>query len=369
MSYTITNQRSQSSFTAHPGETILDAALRDGRIFPYGCRSGTCGACKSTVLSGRVDYGVYEDFALSAEEIAQGKALLCQAIARQDVVIDVEEILTGVAIQIKKLPCKVTRLERLAVDVMRVFITPPKSQAFDFIPGQYVDIIMRDGKRRSFSIANLPAQAREDGLELHIRQVPGGHFTPKVFQAARERDLWRFEGPFGSYFLQSEAAQPLIMIAGGTGFAPIKALASQALEKNPAQPIHLFWGARDSQDLYLHDVAQLWARQHSNFTYTPVLSAAADATADVSATATADNSNGNASADASAGDATAAAPWRGARGWVHDSVLAHYADFSAHDVYASGPPVMIDAIRAALTTRGLRAERFFFDSFTYAPPG
>ena len=337
MSWEVTNRRNDSRFTVNPGETILDAALRDSRILPYGCRSGVCGACKSTLVTGRVDYGEYEDATLTDEEIARGKLLLCQAVPLEDVVIDVEEVMAGQNIRIRMLPCRVAQLEKLAHDVMRVFLQLPKSQQFNFMPGQYIDIIMKDGQRRSFSIANLPRQADEEGLELHIRHVPGGHFTPLVFNALRARDLLRLEGPFGTYLLQSEAERPIVMIAGGTGFSPIKGLIQQALGDNPAQRIHLFWGARDEQDLYLNALAEQWARAHNNFTYTPVLSESTSGT------------------------------WHGAAGWVHETVLASYDDFDSVDVYASGPPVMIEAVRDGLGAAGMRPERFFFDSFTYAP--
>lgn len=334
---TVTNRRNDSRFEARAGETILDAALRDNRIFPYGCRNGMCGACKSELVAGQVDYGDYEAATLTDAEIAAGKLLLCQAVPRGDVVIDVDEIRSGENIRIKNMPCRVEKLHRLAGDVMQVFLRLPKSQEFNFIPGQYIDILLKDGARRSFSIANLPRQTATEGLELHIRHVPGGHFTPGVFNALRARDLLRFEGPFGVYFLQPETDRPIIMVAGGTGFAPIKALIQQAFGDDPARAIHLFWGARDEADLYLNDLAQSWASAHPNFQYTPVLSE------------------------------STAANWQGATGWVHDTVLASYADFSAHDVYASGPPVMVDAVRDGLSAKGLRAERFFFDSFTYAP--
>lgn len=339
MSFSITNRRTQSCFPAEPRETILDAALRAQRILPYGCRNGVCGACKSTLVSGAVEYGEYDASALTEAEIAQGKALLCQAIPLEDVVIDAPEVAAGQNIQIKMLPCRVARLEKLAPDVMRVFLLLPKSQQFNFLAGQYIDIIMKDGQRRSFSIANLPHQGAEEGLELHIRHVPGGHFTPKVFTALRARDLLRLEGPFGAYLLQSQTTQPIIMIAGGTGFSPIKALAQQALDNHPAQTIHLFWGARDAQDLYLHELAEKWAREYANFTYTPVLSGAP-------------------------GQAVSA-HWRGASGWVHEAVLARYDQFDGVDVYASGPPPMINAVRDGLSAMGMQPERFFFDSFTY----
>lgn len=338
MSFSVTNQRNDSNFMTNPGETILDAALRDHRIYPYGCRSGVCGACKSTLVTGKVDYGDYEDFVLSDEEIEQGKLLLCQATPLENVVIDVDEIMSGQNIQIKMLPCRVARLEKLADDVMQVFLTLPKSQQFNFIPGQYIDIMLKDGQRRSFSIANLPQQLNDQGLELHIRHVPDGHFTPKVFNAMRVRDLLRFEGPFGTYFLQSDPDTPIIMVAGGTGFSPVKGLIEQALSTNPAQRIHLFWGARDEQDLYLNELATKWARVHPNFIYTPVLS---------------DSTSGS---------------WNGASGWVHETVVASYKMFAGVDVYASGPPVMVDAVRDSMSTRGMHSERFFFDSFTYAPP-
>ncbi len=334
----ITNQRNNTSFVANADETILDAALRDNRIYPYGCRSGVCGACKSNLVSGQVDYGEYEDFALTDDEKDQGKVLLCQAIPLEDVVIDVEEIMTGTNIQIKMLPCRVGKIERLAEDVIQLFLTLPKTQEFNYIAGQYLDIILKDGQRRSFSIANLPEQAAEQGLELHIRYVSDGHFTPRVFDSMKERDLLRFEGPFGTYFLQSDADKPIIMIAGGTGFSPIKGLFQHAVKENPNQDIHLFWGARDKQDLYMDDEVQKWLKIYPNLKYTPVLS---DSKVD---------------------------EWQGDKGFVHEIVCATYDNVEKYDVYASGPPIMIDAVRDSLSERGLNLERFYFDSFEFANP-
>ncbi len=338
MSFSITNQRNNTRFVTNTGETILDAALRDGRVYPYGCRSGACGACKSDLLSGKVNYGDHEDFALSEEEKAQGKVLLCQAIPLQDVVIDVEEIMTGADIQIKILPCRVVHIERVAKDVIQLFLTLPKTQTFNFIAGQYIDIILKDGQRRSFSIANLPQQTRQQGLELHIRHVADGHFTARVFDSMKERDLLRFEGPFGTYFLQSAADKPIIMIAGGTGFAPIKGLFQQAVEQNPNHDIHLFWGARDKQDLYLDALVKQWIETYPNLKYTPVLS---------------DNT---------------AADWQGDSGFVHEIVSKAYQNFAQYDVYASGPPIMIDSVRDSLLAKGMNSDRFFFDSFEFATP-
>jgi CDP-4-dehydro-6-deoxyglucose reductase len=338
MSFSVTNQHNNSIFTTHQDETILDAALRDNRIYPYGCRSGVCGACKSNLVSGQVDYGDYEDFALTDDEKEQGKVLICQAIPLEDVVIDVKEIMTGTSIQIKMLPCRVGKINRLAQDVVQLFLTLPKTQEFKFIAGQYIDIILKDGQRRSFSIANLPENTEEEGLELHIRHVPDGHFTPRVFDSMKERDLLRFEGPFGTYFLQSDPAQPIVMIAGGTGFSPVKGLIQQALAQNPDQSIHLFWGARDEQDLYMDSIAKTWSETYPNIKYTPVLS------------------------DSTSSD------WTGETGYVHEIVEKSYQNFGKFDVYASGPPIMIDAVRNSLLAKGMNQDRFFFDSFEFASP-
>jgi CDP-4-dehydro-6-deoxyglucose reductase len=214
----------------------------------------------------------------------------------------------------------------------------PKTQEFKFIAGQYIDIILKDGQRRSFSIANLPENTEEEGLELHIRHVPDGHFTPRVFDSMKERDLLRFEGPFGTYFLQSDPAQPIVMIAGGTGFSPVKGLIQQALAQNPDQSIHLFWGARDEQDLYMDSIAKTWSETYPNIKYTPVLS------------------------DSTSSD------WTGETGYVHEIVEKSYQNFGKFDVYASGPPIMIDAVRNSLLAKGMNQDRFFFDSFEFASP-
>ncbi len=338
MSSTIINQRNDVSFVAHENETILDAALRNNHIYPYGCRSGICGACKSELVQGQVDYGDHEEFALSDLEKQQGKVLLCQAVPLGDVVIDTEEVMTGTQIQIKMLPCRVRKLTRLASDVIQLYLALPRTQSFNFIPGQYIDIVLKNGLRRSFSIANLPAQVAEEGIELHIRHVPDGHFTPRVFDAMNERDLLRFEGPFGTYFLQTEENKPLIMIAGGTGFSPIKGLFQQAVEKNPDQDIHIFWGARDEQDLYMDGLVKKWLSTYPNLKYTPVLSE------------------------------STSTDWTGETGFVHEIVCNTYDTFAGHDVYASGPPIMIDSVRNSLGEKGMKSDRFFFDSFDYALP-
>ncbi len=336
MSFTVTVNDSQEQFDTQPGETILDAALRNNRIFPYGCRNGICGACKCNLLRGTVDYGHHEEFTLTEEEKGQGKLLICQAIPLENVTIDAVEVMAGRNIQIKMLPCRVNKMDRLADDVMRLNLALPKTQEFNFIPGQYIDLILKDGQRRSFSIANLPERTKEEGLELHIRLVPDGHFTPRVFHSMKERDLLRLEGPFGTYFLQTSPERPIIMVAGGTGFAPIKGLIESAIAAQEEYQIHLFWGVRDEKDLYLDSLSRTWASALPNFRYTPVLSESTSAT------------------------------WTGKTGFAHQAVLEAYEDFRPFDVYASGPPIMVDAIRDHLSQRGMLLEHFHFDSFEFA---
>ncbi len=332
--HTVRLEPSGQTFTVEPGETILAAALRQGHPLPYSCRNGSCGTCKARVLAGEIDYGVYEEKALSAAERAAGKALMCQALPLTDVVIEAREIAAAKDIVIKTLPCRVTKMERAARDVMILSLKLPQTEAFKFLAGQYIDILLREGQRRSFSLANPPQQT--DALQLHIRHVPGGSFTGHVFTAMKEKDLLRMRGPLGIFFLR-ESELPAIFIAGGTGFAPIKSMVEDAIARGGNRPLHVYWGARARHDLYLESLAADWARSHSNIRFTPVLS------------------------EPHAEDA-----WTGRTGWVHDTVLADYPTLNAHEVYASGPPPMIDAIRATFLARGLSDDRLYYDSFEFA---
>lgn len=333
--HTIHIEPSGREFESQPGETVLEAALRHGFALPYSCRSGSCGTCKGSVLSGAIDYGAYEEKALSPAERAAGKALFCRAVARTDLVIQAREIAAANDIPIKTLPCRVVKLERAAHDVMVLSLKLPQTEPLTFLAGQYIDILLRDGNRRSFSLANPPQQS--DVLQLHVRHVPGGTFTAHVFAQMKEKDLLRFRGPLGIFFLRPDSDRPLIFVAGGTGFAPVKSIIEDALSKGDSRAMHLYWGARSRRDLYMHALAQSWADGHPQFRYTPVLSepAAADA-------------------------------WTGRSGWVHEAVLADYPDLSGHDVYASGPPPMIDAIRSRFFRHGLLEDRLYYDSFEFA---
>lgn len=335
MSFKIRIPASGHEFTTEPGETVLAAALRSGVHLPYSCRSGMCGTCKGTLVAGAVEYGDYQPQALSDAEKARGQALFCRAVPLSDLTIQVREIAAAKDIRIRILPCRVIRLERLASDVMALFLMIPQNDRLQFLAGQYLDILLRDGKRRSFSLANAPHD--DEFLQLHIRHVPNGLFSGHVFSALKEKDLLRFEGPFGNFFLREDSTRPVILMAGGTGFAPIKGILEHAFHTGVTQPLHLFWGVRAKPDLYLHDLALGWEKQHANFRYTPVLS-----------------------------EPKAEDDWTGRRGWVHEAVVGEYPDLSAHEVYMSGPPPMINAAKQAFGAHGLPEDCLFYDSFESA---
>jgi CDP-4-dehydro-6-deoxyglucose reductase len=342
MTYRIRIEPSRHEFLAEPGETVLEAALRQGRALPYSCRNGSCGSCKGRVLAGEVDYGSYDPAALTEEERRAGKALFCQAVPKSDLVVQAREIAAVEHIAVKTLPARVVKMERAAPEVMILTLKLPQTERLQYLAGQYLDILLAGGERRSFSIANPPG--RDEFLELHVRLVPGGRFTGHVFEKMKEKDLLRFRGPLGTFFLRApapgapgDAAPPAILVAGGTGFAPMQAMIEQALAARDPRPLHLYWGARAREDLYRDALAARWAREHAAFRYTPVLS-----------------------------EPRPEDDWHGRTGWVHEAVLADHPDLSGCEVYASGPPAMIEAVRKRFATRGLSEERLFYDSFEYS---
>ena len=337
MSHLIRNTTSNTSFSSEKDETILQAALRNGHLYPYGCQSGSCGACKTKLVKGKIEHLRRDPGVLSDEELEKGLCLMCQAVPQGDIEIDVKEIARAKEIEIKTLPTRVREKTLLCDDVVQLFLSLPSTQTFEFLPGPYINILLKDGKERSFSIANTPAIAKLQGLELHIRIVPGGHYSPSVKDKIAVKDILRIQGPFGSYFFRKDEQQPIIMVAGGTGYAPIKGLIEDVLENNLDMPITLYWGARSKADLYLHQQAQHWAGTIEGFTYIPVLSEASDTD-----------------------------QWNGRTGLVHEAIAKDFPDTSGHSVYASGPPVMIDALRETFRNSGLDEEFFYSDAFDYA---
>ena len=336
MPHQVTIQPSGHRFSVEDDETILEAALREGFALPYGCRNGACGACKGKVLAGQVDYGTYSASALKDEDKVQGRALFCRARPLTDLIIEAREIGAAKDIVVKTLPCRVEKLEKLADDVMRMKIKLPANERLQFLAGQYIDFQLKDGRARSYSLANAP---HDDALlELHIRHVPGGRFTDQVFSTLKERDILRLKGPLGSFFLREDSDKPMIFVAGGTGFAPIKSMLEHAFAAHLDREMVLYWGVRSLKDLYLAALPQQWQAERPNFSFVPVLS-----------------------------DPQPQDRWQGRTGLVHEAVLADFADLSGYQVYASGAPAMVDAARDAfLRTRGLPEDEFFADAFVYA---
>ncbi len=332
----ITIRNTGHRFTANPDETVLQAALREGLILPYGCRDGACGSCKGKLIEGSIDYGKCSEKALPDAERAAGMALFCQARPLSDLVIEAREVRKAGDIHIRTLPCRVQKIERPTDDVALVHLKLPANERLQFLAGQYVDILLKDGTRRSFSMANAPHD--DELLQLHIRHVAGGTFTDHVFSKMKERDILRFEGPLGTFFLREDSDRPMVFVASGTGFAPIKSIIEHAFHKGITRPMALYWGGRRPRDLYLSALANEWAEEHVGFKFVPVIS---DALPD-------DN-------------------WTGRSGFVHRAVMEDFPDLSGHQVYACGVPVMVDSARRDFIAQcRLTEDQFFADSFTTA---
>jgi CDP-4-dehydro-6-deoxyglucose reductase len=307
---------------------ILESALSAGLNLPHSCKSGHCGSCRVQLRTGQVDYPNGMPLGVTAEEAATGKILLCQARARSDLVVQARLIASVTNVEIKTLPCRIAQVRPLAPDVMQVFLRLPVVEKLEFHPGQYLDFLLDGGKRRrSFSIASPPHDS--DLIELHVRRVPGGGFTEGLWSNTGVGSLLRIEGPIGQ-FAYREGSSPVLMIAGGTGFAPLKSMLRHVLERGIDRPVHLYWGARQAQDLYEEALVLEWVRRYPQLRFTAVLSE------------------------------TTGTDYRA--GWVHEAVLADHPDIESFDVYAAGPPAMIEAIKATFPGQ----DRLYFDSFDYA---
>jgi len=325
---------SKVQFEVEEGESVLTAALRQGYILPYGCKSGACASCKGKLVEGRVDYGVYQKKALPDFEREQGKALFCQAKPLTDLVVEARTIGAAKGIQIKTLPCRIQKMERLADDVIVLSLKLPANERLVFLAGQFLEFLLKEGKRRSFSMANPPHAA--ELLELHVRHVAGGQFTDHVFGKMKERDILRFEGPLGTFFLREDSAKPIVFVASGTGFAPIKAVIEHALHAGIARPMTLYWGGRRPKDLYMNALAEGWAAARADFRYVPVIS-----------------------------DALPEDAWTGRKGFVHRAVMEDFPDLSEYQVYACGVPIMVDSARRDFIAHcKLPEDEFYADSFT-----
>ena len=332
MSFTVRVMPSGREFAVESDETILDGALRNGLAFPYGCRGGACGACKAKVLEGAVSYAD-EPMGLSEEDLADNQSLLCVAKAASDLTVEIKEVGAVEEIPVKTMPTKVASMERLNDEVMSLHLTLPESERLQFLAGQYVEFILADGRRRAFSIANAPHD--DATLEFHIRHIEGGEFTSHVFDDMSVGEILRIEGPLGTFFLREESERPIIMLATGTGFGPVKGIVEHAIAEHSHRRIYIYWGARTEDDLYMHELTQKWDAENANIEYRPVLSRPAEG-------------------------------WDGRKGHVQDAVLADFDDLSAFELYACGNPQMVYGAKDALATKGLEGDHCYSDAFEWA---
>ncbi|MDP1899867.1 MAG: CDP-6-deoxy-delta-3,4-glucoseen reductase [Rubrivivax sp.] len=339
MSFHITLKPAERAFTVDSDEAILAAAIRQGVGLPYGCRDGACGSCKSRLLEGRVTHGPHQTKALSTEEEAAGLILTCCARPQTDCVIEARSVPGAGDFPVLKLPSRVISIARAASDVAIVRLQLPANQNLQYRAGQYVEFILQGGERRSYSMATAPHDlGSPPAIELHIRHLPGGRFTDHVFTAMKDRDILRIEGPFGSFFLREDSTKPIILLASGTGFAPIKAIVEHMRHRAIARDVVLYWGGRHRADLYQHEWCEQVAAEWPLLRYVPVLS------------------------EADSGEA-----WSGRTGFVHQAVMADWPDLGGHQVYACGVPAMVDAAqRDFISQCRLPEEEFYADSFTSA---
>ncbi len=318
-----------------PGETILEAALREGIAFPYQCRNGGCGECKCTVVYGPIEQGPHQESALSTEERAKGMALACTAMPLADIEVEYVPIAPPGGIRPRVYTARVTALTKASPDVMIVKLEvdgdPPRYYA-----GQYINVILDNGEQRSFSFATAPHAGRE--IELQIRLIPGGRFTTHVFEQMKVGDTLRFEGPLGSFFLREDTDKPIIFVAGATGFAPVKSMVEHAFAIGMKRKMYLYWGVRSLADLYMPDLPRRWAAEHPNFTFVPVLSTPKPED-----------------------------QWTGRTGLVHEAILADFPNLAGLQIYACGSAKMVEAAHPAFRAHGLQQDDCFSDAFRLAP--
>jgi CDP-4-dehydro-6-deoxyglucose reductase len=340
----ISLSRSDITFSAAPDQSLLDAALGASLNLPHSCKSGNCGSCRARLLQGEIHYPNGPPLGLPETQAADGFVLLCQARARSDLRIETYEITTPDQARIKRLPARIERALPLSHDVMGLFLRLPVAETFQFQAGQYVDIMLPGGRRRSFSIASPPHAARL--LELHVRRVAGGEFSDRLFDQDSQNALLTIEGPLGQFAYRPRAATPdaapMLLVGGGTGLAPLLSILRHVVENGIERDMIIYWGVRSERDLYAHALLEDLVQRcpadgrPARLRYVPVLSEPSSA-------------------------------WRGSRGFVHEAVLKDIDDLENYDVYAAGPPAMIAAVRREFGRRGVAANRLFFDSFDYAP--
>jgi CDP-4-dehydro-6-deoxyglucose reductase/ferredoxin-NAD(P)+ reductase (naphthalene dioxygenase ferredoxin-specific) len=329
MTHTVTLPQHGGPITVEAGQTILEAALAQGVPYPHGCRSGNCGACKSTLEAGEVELAPYSEFALTDEERAGGLILACRATPWSDATVAWLETDEVAVHPRRQLDCRVAALDDLTHDIRRVRLEILSGGPFAFSAGQYASLSFADLPPRDYSMANRPDEAL---LEFHIRHVAGGASSRYVADGLAVGDGVQVEGPFGASWLRDAHTGPILAIAGGSGLAPIKSIVETALGNGHRQPIHLYVGIRDERDLYLEAHFAALASRHRNLRLVPVLSEPHAST-------------------------------RRRTGFVHEAVLADIGDVDGAKAYIAGPPVMVEAATRQLLARGMRRQDIHADAF------
>lgn len=325
MSFTVSVAESDFRFPCEADELVLSAAQRAGFELPYSCRKGVCGTCKGRIVSGTVR--AFTGDVLSVAERNSGQALFCNTRPRSDLIVAPRSISRADPFSRKTVPARVFRLRKLADDVMLIHLRFPAGVRVKFKAGQHLSLILPDGERRDFSMANPPRMS--DGAVLHVRRVPGGVFTGHVFHDMQRGDLLRAEIPFGAFTLRDND-KPILFVAASTGLAPILSIIEDMLDKGIRRLAKLYWGARDAGGLY-SELPALWARQYDHLKYVPVISDA---------------------------------PVEGVRhNLVHHAVLEDHRTLAGYQAYVCGAPAMIRAARTDFATAGLNEEDFISDTF------
>ena len=327
--YAVTLLPGGETFLARAGESVLDAALRHGIMLPHECRRGTCGSCRAECKAGSLEQATLAGSLQSAVVRGGQKLLACLAVPQDDVVLECVPV--EPRFLPRKLPARVRQITFPADDVAVVHLQLGAGQSFSFRAGHYLNVALPGGPRRSYSLARPGLDGSVVELELHIRRVPGGAFSNQVFDRLKVRDVVRLEGPYGHFHLRDDHEGPLIFLATGTGFAPIKAILEEMRLAGDKREVSFYWGGRQLNDLYLHKWVQELRATMPRLRYVPVLSRDPD--------------------------------WKGRLGWVQDAALADCADVRAVQVYACGSPAMIADAQRQFCFAGLREDNFFADAF------
>lgn len=329
--YKIKIKSSGLEFDVKPSQTILEGAIASGITLPYGCQDGACGSCKGKVISGKYFLNEYQSSALTDSDIKAGNTLYCKSMAQEDLVIEpnIPEVYDQYSPKV--VPVKVESLTRLNHDVMQMFLKLPAKETFRFKAGQYIEFIMGDGSRRAFSMANAPLDSM---IELHLRLIEGGKFTSFVFNEMKEKSIHRIEGPIGQFYLR-DSEKPIIFIAGGTGFAPIKSIIEDMIANKNKRKIYLYRGVRSEKDFYMNELVNDWIKKLEGLKYIPVVE------------------------DGLSEDARS--------GYVHHAVLEDFKNLNDIQIYCCGAPGLVENAFKDLTKSGLPDDQFFADAFTFAP--